>query len=205
MKKGLTLVEISIVLVVMGVLLGLAFKGKSLIESARLKSDINKIHKISTAISVYVSGNNRLPGEKMDKTYSEKQMFDDLMADGSISENDIRLSTMNQYFHLVPCKYNESASGDDIFWEPTKKFTMKDNICITASTAKPFDNMGFVWSGNNQSQLFICNIENALDDKNVYGGDGRVSKKLGSTLPEIQDCKKAEKASALYSYFYRVY
>lgn len=205
MKKGLTLIEISIVLVVIGVLLGLAFKGKSLIDSARLKSDMNKIHKISTGISVYVSANNKLPGEKSDRTYSEKQMFQDLLDDGSITEKDMQISSINQYFHLLPCKNNEESTGDNTYWEPINKFTTKDNICITAHTSKPFDDMSFAWKNNKQAPLFICYIETVLDDKNIYGGDGRVNKKLGSTTPEINDCKKAEKETAISPYFYRVY
>lgn len=54
-KKGVTLVELAIVLVVIGLLMGMAFKGKTLADYAKIKADINKINKIATALNVYYS------------------------------------------------------------------------------------------------------------------------------------------------------
>lgn len=211
MKKGVTLIELAIVLVVIGSLLGLAFKGKELVESARLKADMNKIHKIATAISVYLSSNNKLPGEKTDGNYSEKQLFQDLIDEGSLTDKDLQMATLDQYFHLLPCKYFESPSGDKAFWAPIKTggtkqiFPKTANICITASTVPAYDNMNFDWTNKAQAtQAFVCYVENQLDDKNLYSGDGRSYKDEGTKV-EVSDCKKATGNKGLVSYYYRVF
>lgn len=51
-QSGFTLIELSIVLVVIGLIIGMGFKGKDLIDSAKTKSLQTQIMKIQTAFNI---------------------------------------------------------------------------------------------------------------------------------------------------------
>lgn len=73
--KGFTLVELAIVLIVIGLLLGMAFKARNMVDAARVKSDISKITKISTAFNTYFSKFDTLPGIKPDGSITSKSIY----------------------------------------------------------------------------------------------------------------------------------
>jgi prepilin-type N-terminal cleavage/methylation domain-containing protein len=53
LKKGFTIVELAIVLVVIGIILGMAVKGKALLHSARIKAEVAKLNKFEAAVATY--------------------------------------------------------------------------------------------------------------------------------------------------------
>ncbi|MBR1944566.1 MAG: type II secretion system protein [Alphaproteobacteria bacterium] len=59
--EGFTLVEISIVLLIIGILTGTILKGKSIIESVRIDSVINDIRTIQMAYNQYVNITSNKP------------------------------------------------------------------------------------------------------------------------------------------------
>ena len=65
MKKtlGFTLVEIAIVLVIIGLLLGGILKGQEMITQARIKNVINDFNGITAAINSYQDRYRALPGD----------------------------------------------------------------------------------------------------------------------------------------------
>ena len=63
MKKGFTLVELSIVLVIIGLLVGGILVGQSLIESAKLSSFVASIGKHDAAIGAFEAKYRGLPGD----------------------------------------------------------------------------------------------------------------------------------------------
>ncbi|MDR9498567.1 MAG: prepilin-type N-terminal cleavage/methylation domain-containing protein [Hydrogenovibrio sp.] len=62
-QKGFTLVEIAIVLVIIGLLLGGVLKGQELIENAKLRGEINTLQAFQTAAYSYQDRIGRLPGD----------------------------------------------------------------------------------------------------------------------------------------------
>ena len=62
-QRGFTLVEISIVLVVIGLILGGILIGRDLIRSAELRRDITQIEKINVATQTFKNKYNCLPGD----------------------------------------------------------------------------------------------------------------------------------------------
>ena len=62
-QSGFTLVEIAIVLVIIGLLLGGVLKGQELIENGRVKNAANDMNGISAAYNSYLDRYRRLPGD----------------------------------------------------------------------------------------------------------------------------------------------
>ncbi len=62
-QRGFTLVEIAIVLVVIGLLLGAILKGQELIENSRVKNAVNEVNGIKAAHNAYLDRFKRLPGD----------------------------------------------------------------------------------------------------------------------------------------------
>ncbi|HTH95420.1 MAG TPA: prepilin-type N-terminal cleavage/methylation domain-containing protein [Rhodocyclaceae bacterium] len=63
MQNGFTLVEIAIVLVIIGLLIGGVLKGQELIHSAKVKNLINELRATSTFVYAYQDRFRRLPGD----------------------------------------------------------------------------------------------------------------------------------------------
>ena len=62
-ELGFSLIELSIVLVIIGVLLGGVLKGQSIIESSRVKSALNDINALSSAYYAYDDRYHQLAGD----------------------------------------------------------------------------------------------------------------------------------------------
>ncbi len=62
-QKGFTLIEIAIVLVIIGLLLGGVLQGQQLIQNARVRGMINEVNGITAAVTGYQDRYGRLPGD----------------------------------------------------------------------------------------------------------------------------------------------
>jgi len=62
-QRGFTLIEIAIVLVIIGLLLGGVLQGQQLIENSRVKSATNSFNGIAAAIFSYQDRYGRMPGD----------------------------------------------------------------------------------------------------------------------------------------------
>ena len=62
-QSGFTLVEIAIVLVIIGLLLGGVLKGQELIENSKVKNAVTDMNGISAAVNGYVDRFKRVPGD----------------------------------------------------------------------------------------------------------------------------------------------
>jgi prepilin-type N-terminal cleavage/methylation domain-containing protein len=62
-SAGFTLVEMAVVLVIIGLLLGGVMKGQTLIESAKVNSESSRIDRINAAINLFFERYGRYPGD----------------------------------------------------------------------------------------------------------------------------------------------
>lgn len=210
-SKGFTLVELAIVLIVIGLLIGMAFKGKALVDSAKVKADVVKVQKIATAFQVYQSKYDRMPGRKDDGTFTDQSIADELVKEGLITVGDLRFSVPPTNAHFIGCV---QKAGTDL---PSDKswvnefITDYSNICLYASTA-PLSS-----KTNNKPEVMhveqICYWETMVDNNYIFGGEGR---KFGTSHagfePSFKDCAVFKGATKdignqpwNYRYSYRVY
>lgn len=63
-QRGFTLVEIAIVLVIIGLLLGGVLKGQEMIENGRIKSVVGDMNGISAAYNSYLDRYHAIPGDE---------------------------------------------------------------------------------------------------------------------------------------------
>ena len=62
-EHGFTMVEIAIVMVVIGLLIGVVLKGQALIQNARYKSLINQANELTNAYFAYLNQYGKYPGD----------------------------------------------------------------------------------------------------------------------------------------------
>src|SRR5215467_6743012 len=67
-QAGFTLVEIAIVLVIIGLLLGGILKGQEMIAQARIKNAINDFNGVTVAVTSYQDRYRALPGDDKNAT-----------------------------------------------------------------------------------------------------------------------------------------
>jgi prepilin-type N-terminal cleavage/methylation domain-containing protein len=71
-QSGFTLVEIAIVLVIIGLLLGGVLKGQEMVENARIKSVIGDINGVSAAYNTYFDRYKAIPGDEAGATLTAR-------------------------------------------------------------------------------------------------------------------------------------
>ena len=84
-QKGFTLVEIAIVLVIIGLLLGGVLKGQELIKNAKINSVLKDFEGIATAYYSYLDRMGKAPGSVTSKISSDVLFWSDLRSEGFIS------------------------------------------------------------------------------------------------------------------------
>ena len=84
--RGFTLVEIAIVLVIIGLLLGGVLKGQSLIDSARVKNIIQQSTSLTAAVNAYQDKFRALPGDDIQGTIHAPGATGNGNGDGQITE-----------------------------------------------------------------------------------------------------------------------
>ena len=62
-NNGFTLVELSIALVIIGLLVGGILVGRDLIESARIRTQVRQIEQLNTAANTFKNKYGSLPGD----------------------------------------------------------------------------------------------------------------------------------------------
>lgn len=98
LKKGFSLVEISIVLSIVGILIGFTMKGKGLLDLAKSRSVISQIENYRAAIQIFIDRYGGFPGDIADAKTVISTNAENGRADGEIKD----LADVKRFWdHLV--------------------------------------------------------------------------------------------------------
>lgn len=191
-QSGFTLVEIAIVLVIIGLLLGGVLKGQELINSAKVKNLANDFRNIATFVYAYQDKFRALPG-------------DDGAADTHVSNGTVATTPAGTLKNgRINGDWDSKIKTDEsaLFWQHVRLAGLAsgtptmgdlsladayvpknadggrigvtgDNVFGVTGTATPWTANFFVCSSNIQGR-FARQIDTTIDDGNTQTGSVRV-------------------------------
>jgi len=120
-QKGFTLIEIAIVLVIIGLLIGGVLKGQSMIQNAKVKRLVNDIQGMQAAVLAFQDRYQMLPGDENSGTIptatdSTVGNRDGLITAAENAIEDLRLAGLISGTGIVPPSnaYNGTINIDNI-------------------------------------------------------------------------------------------
>lgn len=189
---GFTLVEIAIVLVIVGLLLGGALKGQDLIDSARAKSIAGEFRNALTMVNAYQDRFRALPGDDRSAgtrfgTNATLSGNGNGMIDGSWNDTGADKEPALAWQHLrlanlASGSTEAPAAGD---WEPRNA----EGGRIGLQSQVPFAGMRgrlFVCQGNVSGRVAL-QIDTSLDDGQPGEGWVRFGSELGKTADAVDE------------------
>ena len=175
-RKAFTIVELAIVLVVIGIILAMVVKGKSLVDAARMRAEVAKVNKFEAAISEYYS----LTGGKLPQiAYGNRIDRRPFIDAGLLTEKDyeINIGTIvvsgreyKGYWAMGGCS---SRDRPYMFSSWMNIRSQVKNICILG-VPDP-DDITTAQTINALDIRLVCNIEVMKDDQFLGSGIGRTS------------------------------
>ncbi|MDR2400069.1 MAG: prepilin-type N-terminal cleavage/methylation domain-containing protein [Deferribacteraceae bacterium] len=151
LKKGFTIVELAIVLIIIGIIIGMAIKGGALLQTAKMRAEFRKIDKIRVALSTW-RANNPIGISKYPPAPPATDLNIDLLVElGYLTEQE----TLNPFGKWLMMRGDLPAVGSDN---------------ISSEYGKSF----ILWADNPTLQ-YSCNFEVLLDDKVFDTGNNRVN------------------------------
>jgi prepilin-type N-terminal cleavage/methylation domain-containing protein len=189
-KKGFTFVELAIVLVIMGIIMGLAVKGRSLIRGAKMRNEIRKIEKLQTALMSYINIYKGVPPDYDGASTAPFSIDYNIFLERDLIKMNDMLATLNATDTISSTSYtyavwgytmcgvdktdNYSFYGEGCEDSSGKSFCT--DICVAGMTLT--DN-----GGGNKTVTYSpvmmemkCAIEAMADDRDYNNGSGRGAK-----------------------------
>ena len=180
-QSGFTLIEIAIVLVIIGLLLGGVLKGQELIQSARVRNLISQQDGTKAAYFGFLDRFRALPGD-----YSKATTTIAGVAAGSNGDNNGQIqaagagATIDEHIaawdHLshagfINGSYSYAVSPESTATAPTNPYSrylriIYDNVYNTAAQA----NRHNLKTGNQIPSDLLAEIDRKIDDGNPIGG-----------------------------------
>ncbi|MDR2401255.1 MAG: type II secretion system GspH family protein [Deferribacteraceae bacterium] len=222
-KKAFTLAELSIVLVVLGIIIGMTLKGFGVLDAARLRNELGKINKFQTAYNLYFERTGHILPEDNASASSVRldhtPLYDYglLKADAEANSDYSDIKTVdpdnpdnNSSIYLVMCEKLETV-GDPADPENTTVSSYNSVVYTKAALA---DGVCLVF--NRYYPTFICGAEISYDDMRIYDGSGRywgedgtaigaeVDNWTNNSTSQKYNCSRAAKGNTDYAWAYMI-
>jgi prepilin-type N-terminal cleavage/methylation domain-containing protein len=200
MKKGFTLVELAIVIVIVGIIAAMVFKGQTIYENSKLRSSLKNIEMIRTAFSNIAMDYEGLipsisyfenddvtnpvcdtPGDWENGIYSAECL---LLSRGLLTDDKLVIYRRPDVkWTLISC--NKGALDNNTHALIITPLPGSDNthygkhVCLTG----------------NVSERFSCYFEKIMDDDNVTSAFARSEAPVPSGKYNFTACSEAELSS----------
>jgi prepilin-type N-terminal cleavage/methylation domain-containing protein len=156
-QKGFTLVEMAIVLVIIGLLLGGVLKGQELIDNSKIKNAVNDLKGVSAASSGYYDRFHQLPGDD--------GPLATLKARSAVWANITLAGNLDGTIGDVGANPFNTTAENVAFWQHIRAagFVSGDPSLATAATALPKNAFGGLTgvtrtgvTGQTSASAYVC-------------------------------------------------
>ncbi len=181
-NKGFTLLELAIVLVIIGILMGAVLRGQELIKSAKEKKFFSQLQMLGSAQLTYLQREGRYAG--------------DTDEDGFI-DNDNNAWDELEYQHLI---LKKDKAKQSVFAGVT--FNFSNGYCkyFGGSDDSTTLHGNYIQAGANLPQWVAQTIDNRIDDG--YGNSGYIRwSSGGDPCGQDYDKNNSNKVGNLYWFF----
>jgi len=174
-QHGFTLVEIAIVLVIIGLLLGGVLKGQGLIDSAKVKNIIQQSNALTAAVNAYQDKFRALPGDDIQGTTHVPNSAGNGNGDGQIGDGQPREFTLAPQHLALGGFITGSFNGTSQFMTSAQGgavYLYNDEVGGRAGNGIRFDNL---------PESYAEQIDSKLDDGVAATGSVRANVPYGNT------------------------
>jgi len=201
-KRGVTLVEIAIVLVIIGLLLGGVLKGQELINNAKVRSISDRQNSLKAAWFAFIDRYSALPGDYVAAAQYIPGAVNGT-GDGTLDENESPLVLS----HLASAGYIRcSQCKAQLAEDPSAKNSLTNSyggvMAIfhhganysyrSAAAALATNRPLFIFSGNRLPSNIVAEVDRKIDDGTANEGDFTFSDYraagAGGADPSIGEC-----------------
>ena len=194
-KRGFTLSELTVVLIIMGVLLGVALKGRDVLVTAKERQETGRINKLQIA---YTTAYSRLGGRPELMTgygYLDMEYFKE---EGLLEQSDINSNIQGKYeWGYLPCGYvgpsgslstiNTTTNRDTNYyaWINGRNSPFNDMFtCVSLVRTDNFNKWGM-------GDRMMCLVERDFDDNDTFKGRGRFAdgSSYATNLSRYDSCR----------------
>ncbi len=163
-KKGFSLVELAIVLVIIGLLLAALSKGKAILENARIKRVIGDIESVVTAYNTYYDQYSAYPGDDL---FASGRWASVVVTDGTNFGNSYIEDTGDGDCESDPADGSECNEA----WQALRAASMvTGNLLDTGEDALPSHTLGGrMWFENSLTDDLTEPDFGELGDRNYLG------------------------------------
>jgi prepilin-type N-terminal cleavage/methylation domain-containing protein len=171
-KQGFTLAELSIVLVVLGIIIAMTLKGFGVLDGARLRSELGKINKFQTAYSLYFERTGHIlpadPDNLSNGRLDIEPLYDYglLKIDREVNKDYTDNVTASVFLSMCDRTVDNGTYLTNV---PYDSAGMADGVCIVFDKYYP---------------NFICGAETSYDDMRIFDGTGRYWSLTANTITD---------------------
>ncbi len=222
-QRGFSLVEIAIVLVIIGLLIGGILRGQELIASARVRNVLDQVRAVQVAYYGFQDRYNALPG---DLTVAQAAMINSNAAPGLISPGDgwVPVDDSQQFFNNIAqagfltcaqCMTKQtSASNPTANFSPTNlygqpiAFVFPSSVPTTNAVGTYYlsnqineGSKAMVTTGGAIDSKSLAEVDRKMDDGNPTFGQFRFSDTIPSvngviSTPPLTNCVTPDAAAS---------